>query len=119
MDITEAMPGIPNQIKLVVPMNAETLHRRRRPNRRKIKTTPMISVIIPAHNEEAYLRRTLNAVNRQNYGPYEVIVVANGCSDRTPAVARGHCHHLILMSEKGLSRARNLGAHAARGELLL
>ena len=41
----------------------------------------MISIIIPAHNEEAYLRRTLDATNRQHYRACEVIVVANGCTD--------------------------------------
>ncbi|HWH69957.1 MAG TPA: glycosyltransferase [Candidatus Sulfotelmatobacter sp.] len=85
------------------------------------KPTPvrMISVIIPAHNEEAYLERTLEALGRQNYGWFEVIVVANGCTDRTAEVARGRCHRLIVLSQKGLGVARNLGARMARGELLL
>ena len=79
----------------------------------------MISVIVPAHNEEAYLKRTLDALDDQKYRAYEVIVVANGCSDNTEALARGRCQKLIVMREKGLSRARNLGAQAARGDLLL
>src|SRR4051812_19883456 len=49
----------------------------------------MISVIIPAHNEEDYIGLTLDAVNRQNYPYFEVIVVANGCMDRTVAIAQG------------------------------
>ena len=79
----------------------------------------MISVIIPAHNEERYLQRTLESLQRQNYGWFEVIVVANGCTDRTREVARGRCHRLILLSQKSLGVARNLGARMARGELLL
>lgn len=79
----------------------------------------MISVIIPAHNEEGYLRRTLDALRRQNYGWFEVIVVANGCTDRTRDEARGRCHRLIVLSQKSLGVARNLGARMARGELLL
>lgn len=79
----------------------------------------MISVIIPAHNEEAYLCETLEAVNRQDYQPYEVIVVANGCSDETASLARDQCDKLLVVRAKGLSRARNLGAQAARGEVLL
>jgi glycosyltransferase involved in cell wall biosynthesis len=79
----------------------------------------MISVIIPAHNEERYLGRTLEALRRQNYGWFEVIVVANGCTDRTKEVARGKCHKLIVLSQKSLGIARNLGARMARGELLL
>jgi len=79
----------------------------------------MISVIIPAHNEEDYLTATLDALKRQNYGNFEVIVVANGCSDRTAEVARGRCHRLIVLSQKNLGVARNLGARMARGEMLL
>jgi hypothetical protein len=79
----------------------------------------MISVIIPAHNEERYLQRTLESLQRQNYGWFEVIVVANGCTDRTREVARGRCRRLIVLSQKSLGVARNLGASMARGELLL
>jgi len=79
----------------------------------------MISVIIPAHNEERYLRRTLESLQTQNYGWFEVIVVANGCTDRTREIARGRCHRLIVLSQKSLGVARNLGARMARGELLL
>ena len=116
------MEGIfqsPHTLKLVMPTKIATLHRRRRISLRKTPPAPMISVIIPAHNEEAYIRQTLNAVNRQNYRPFEIIVVANGCTDRTAGVAERHCHNLIIVPEKGLSRARNLGADAARGEVLL
>jgi glycosyltransferase involved in cell wall biosynthesis len=83
------------------------------------KVTRMISVIIPAHNEERYLDRTLDALRRQNYKWFEVIVVANGCTDNTAEVARGQCHRLIVLSEKSLGVARNLGARMARGELLV
>jgi glycosyltransferase involved in cell wall biosynthesis len=79
----------------------------------------MISVIIPAHNEERYLEQTLGALQHQNYGWFEVIVVANGCTDRTREIARGRCHRLIVLSERNLGMARNLGARMARGEILL
>jgi glycosyltransferase involved in cell wall biosynthesis len=79
----------------------------------------MISVVIPAHNEAGYLPQTLDALQLQNYGWYEVIVVANGCSDRTPEVARSLCHRLIVLSQKSLGIARNLGARMAKGEILV
>jgi len=49
----------------------------------------------------------------------EVIVVANGCNDRTVDVARHRCHRLVELSQKGLCVARNLGARLARGSLLV
>lgn len=79
----------------------------------------MISVIVPAHNEEAYLRETLEALKRQRYPRHEVIVIANGCSDGTADIARDHCDRLIVISQKGISLARNLGARMASGDLLV
>lgn len=81
--------------------------------------TTMISVIIPAHNEEDYIGLTLDALSRQNYPHFEVIVIANGCTDRTAAIAVKGCHRLVVLSDKSLGVARNLGAKLARGELLM
>lgn len=78
-----------------------------------------ISVIIPAHNEEAYLGATLEALKIQTYRDYEVIVVANGCKDRTVEIAREKCTRLVDLPQKGLSRARNEGARVASGDLLV
>ena len=119
METRQVVLETPNRVKLTMPMKVAMVHRRRRPGLRKTKKPPMISIIIPAHNEEAYIRRTLDAVNRQHYRACEVIVVANGCTDDTPAIARDHCDNLLIVQEKGLSRARNLGTRAARGEVLI
>jgi glycosyltransferase involved in cell wall biosynthesis len=78
-----------------------------------------ISVIIPAHNEEDYLGETLDALNRQDYPDYEIVVVANGCTDRTGDAAHGKCHRLMTLPHKNLGVARNLGARMAKGELLV
>src|SRR3954462_12633372 len=88
-------------------------------NEKPAKASRMISVIIPAHNEQKYIRSTLEALENQDYGWYEVVVVANGCSDLTAEVARGHCQRLIVLSQKSLGVARNLGARMAKGEILL
>jgi glycosyltransferase involved in cell wall biosynthesis len=85
----------------------------------KPSPTRKISVIIAAHNEEAYLRETIEALQRQNYKWFEIIVVANGCTDRTVQIARSRCHRLIVLSQKSLGIARNLGARMARGEILV
>jgi glycosyltransferase involved in cell wall biosynthesis len=79
----------------------------------------LISVIIPAHNEDGYLGETLAALQCQTYRRFEVVVVANGCQDKTVAVARGRCDRLVAVSRKNLGRARNLGARLARGALLV
>lgn len=86
---------------------------------RKASGMPFISIIIPAHNEEAYLEQTLTALNAQHYRHFETIVVTNGCTDNTAEVARGKCHRLVLLSQKSLGVARNLGARMAKGDLLV
>lgn len=83
------------------------------------RPAPMLSVIIPAHNEEAYLGRTLESLQAQEYPRFEIIVVANGCSDRTALVAQQACDRLLVLPQRGISRARNLGARMAQGEILV
>ncbi len=83
------------------------------------KALPTISIIIPAHNEEAYLGKTLQAMQTLTYPRYETIVVANGCSDRTAVVAQNQCDRLVVTRKSGISFARNLGARVATGDILV
>ncbi len=109
--ILESLPGFLQLGDLLG--NARLL---RKEPRRKL---PRISIIIPAHNEADYVSQTLECLKRQRYGNYEIVVVCNGCTDNTAAVARNSCNILIDDPRKGLSRARNNGAKAASGDLLI
>jgi glycosyltransferase involved in cell wall biosynthesis len=80
---------------------------------------PVVSIIIPAHDEEHYLGDTLEALHQQSYPYFEIIVVANGCKDRTAETARDRCDKLIELPERALGKARNTGAAKARGDLLI
>src|SRR5882757_796181 len=86
---------------------------------RASKKFPTISIIVPAHNEEDYLGATLDALNRQDFPECEIVVVANGCTDRTADVAHEKCTRLVTLREKGLGVARNRGARMATGDLLI
>jgi len=77
------------------------------------------SIIIPARNEEGYLGRTLQSIENQNYPDYETIVVANGCTDNTVQVAEKFADKVISIGESGVSKARNLGAQNASGDVLI
>lgn len=83
------------------------------------KKSPKISVIIPAHNEEDYIGATLDALNRQDYPNCEIVVIANGCTDRTAEVAQEKCQRVMTLTQKGLGASRNLGGHIATGDLLI
>lgn len=78
----------------------------------------MISVIIPAHNESAVIRRTLeSAQTALRHEPGEIIVVCNGCTDDTAAICRQHfpAVKVIELEEGSKIRALNAGDRAATG----
>lgn len=77
----------------------------------------MISIVVPAYQEEAYLGRTLAGLGAAT--AFEVVVVANGCTDRTADVGRECGATVIETPSAGVSRARNLGVRATTGDVLL
>lgn len=83
---------------------------------------PKISIIIPAHNEENYLRPTLFSIKNQTFQDYETILVANGCTDGTERIAIKRADDklkLFSLPQANVSLARNKGAEMAQGEILL
>src|SRR5690242_13796117 len=84
-----------------------------RTNGRHAGPGPKISVVIPAHNEAGYLPRVLAALREEDYPGLEIVVVCNGCTDDTPEIAHGVCDRLVVLSQKNLGVARNLGARVA------
>lgn len=78
-----------------------------------------ISVIIPAHNEEKVIEATLRSVELQSVPAHEIIVVCNGCTDRTVEIAKRHPVKTLVTRKKGPNPARNLGADRATGDVLL
>ncbi len=80
----------------------------------------MISVIIPALNEEKFLSDCLESLINQDYeGEYEIIVVDNGSTDNTANIARNFGAKVIPCSErKCVSYVRQVGADAACGDII-
>jgi glycosyltransferase involved in cell wall biosynthesis len=78
-----------------------------------------ISVVIPARNEEDFLPATIEALKAQSYRNFEIIVVANGCQDRTADVARELGCRVFELGDRGLGAARNLGGREAHGQILV
>lgn len=87
---------------------------------------PLVSVVIPTCNRREVLSRCLQALTRQTYRPYEVIVVDDCSSDDTPGfLARFAAAHEELRlrwvrneRHAGANPSRNRGIHAAEGEFV-
>jgi glycosyltransferase involved in cell wall biosynthesis len=79
----------------------------------------MISVVIPAHNEERYLPGTLEALFEETRCAFECIVVPNGCADRTEEIAGQFPVEVVVVERANLSNARNVGAAHALYPYLL
>jgi glycosyltransferase involved in cell wall biosynthesis len=78
-----------------------------------------ISIIIPAYNEERYLRRCLDSIDSQVMRPFEVIVVDNNSNDETVSIAKRYPFvTLVTESTQGRVYARNAGFQAAHGTVL-
>jgi len=83
--------------------------------------SPTVSVIIPARNAAATLRACLDALRGQVGGPpdFEVIVVDDGSTDDTAAIAEAAGARVERTAHGGAAAARNRGVAVARGSLLL
>jgi glycosyltransferase involved in cell wall biosynthesis len=81
----------------------------------------IVSIIIPAYNAERTLGDLLLALKSQSgvRGPFEIIVVDNGSSDRTAEIARAHDAIVLHQSIRGPSAARNMGLANARAEIIV
>lgn len=84
-----------------------------------MKRRPLVSVIIPAYNEEKDIGRCLESLMRQSYKKIEVIVIDDGSTDRTLGIVRRFPVTLLKQEHQGPGVARNTGAKVAKGELLV
>jgi peptidoglycan/xylan/chitin deacetylase (PgdA/CDA1 family) len=80
----------------------------------------MISIVIPALNEERLLPDCLESLRNQDYkGEYEIIVVDNGSTDNTASVARSFGVKVVpCLGKRSVFSARQVGADAACGDII-
>jgi glycosyltransferase involved in cell wall biosynthesis len=79
----------------------------------------LVSVVIPCFNQGHFLGEAIESVAAQTYEPIETIVVDDGSTDDTFAIATNYGVQCIRQPNSGLPRARNAGMKAASGQLLL
>lgn len=84
--------------------------------------SPQFSIVIPARNEERYIRNCLNSIIVQSKSckhSVEIIVVLNRCTDQTEDIAKEFGAKIVTSDAKNLAAIRNTGLRAAAGEILV
>ena len=85
----------------------------------------MISIVVPAHNEEALLGETIDALTAafaalgHAPGAFEIVVADDDSTDRTSAIAVEHGARVVPVKLRQIAAVRNAGAAAARGDLFI
>lgn len=101
------------------------------PNLEEMTVYPFVSLLIPAHNEEMVIEKTMRAILKLNYplDQLEIIVINDNSNDKTQALLEGikakvpHRKIKIIQTDaitggKGKSNALNIGFSHANGELI-
>ena len=92
----------------------------------QFRSLPKVSVLIPAFNEEKYILHTLNALIKQNYPRFEIIIANNASTDRTALLVQQfietHSTSLVIRlvheNRKGTNFARECARQAATGSVI-
>ncbi len=77
-----------------------------------------ISVVIPAYNEENYIGKALESLQKQTVAPYEIIVADNNSTDKTAEIARNFGATVVREEKQGFTPARNRGFNEAQGDII-
>lgn len=97
-------------------------------NSRKRMRKPLVTVLVPAHNEELVLRRCLDSVYRSTYKNIELIIINDSSTDRTYGIARYFQRYykdgfknikLLNVHVRGKARALNAGLAHTHGRLFM
>ncbi|MFN2541026.1 MAG: glycosyltransferase [Chthoniobacterales bacterium] len=87
---------------------------------RPLPKTPFVSVIVCSYNGAKTLAGCLDSLGKLKYPQYEIVLVDDGSTDDTAYIAAQFPNvRYIHQSNHGLSHARNTGAAAAKGEVLV
>jgi biofilm PGA synthesis N-glycosyltransferase PgaC len=85
-------------------------------------SSPLVSIIVPAYNEEKVIADCVKSIGNSNYTNYEIILVDDGSTDQTLQVMRQYENppvvRVLSQPNSGKAAALNLGFQHAKGEIL-
>ena len=82
---------------------------------------PQATIVVPAYNVATTLADTLQSLLAQTCPDFEILVIDDGSTDRTVAVARAFGNpriRIVQQPNRGLAGARNTGIAHARGDFI-
>src|SRR5437870_4846029 len=82
-------------------------------------SAPLVSVVVPCHNYGRFLGEAIDSVLEQTYRPIEVLVVDDGSTDDTVAIASHYPVRVISQPNAGVCAAVNAGIRATSGEFVM
>lgn len=90
------------------------------------KDQPMITIMIPAHNEEVMIESTITYLfERLNYTNFEILVMNDGSTDETATIIKRleqrfpRLRMVEIVKNKGKAHAFNIGMYFAKGDYIL
>jgi len=90
---------------------------------KRVNLMPLISIIVPVYNVQAYLDRCVKSILRQTFKEFELILVDDGSPDRCPSMCddwakKDERIRVIHQKNQGLSAARNNAMKIAKGKYI-
>ncbi len=86
-----------------------------------MQDNPLVSIVIPVHNGERYIKESIDSCFIQTYGNIEIIVVDDKSTDNTLEILKGYGEKIIVLpveKQNGLGNVINIGIRASKGKYI-
>jgi glycosyltransferase involved in cell wall biosynthesis len=85
------------------------------------KSNPLVSIVIPVHNGEKYIKESIDSCLEQTYKNIEILVVDDKSEDRTLEILKGYGEKITVIpveKQNGLGNVINIGIRASKGKYI-
>ena len=84
-----------------------------------MQDSPLVSIVIPVHNGERYIKESIDSCINQTYENIEIIVVDDKSTDSTLEILKGYGEKITVIpveKQNGLGNVINIGIRASKGK---